>query len=61
MIKFITYIIIIVFSISTSLAQVKSEEILIKNDSIELSGTLTYASEKLPLIISIPDTRIVNL
>ena len=51
MIKFITYIIITVFSIAVSLAQVKSEEILIKNDSIELPGTLTYATEKSPLII----------
>jgi pimeloyl-ACP methyl ester carboxylesterase len=31
--------------------KIKSEEILIKNDSIELPGTLTYLKENTPLII----------
>lgn len=31
--------------------KINSEEILIKNDSIELPGTLTYAKENTPLII----------
>ena len=31
--------------------KISSEEILIKNDSIELPGTLTYAKENTPLII----------
>lgn len=37
-----------VFSLSS---QVKSEEILIKNDSIKLPGTLTYTKGKSPLVI----------
>ena len=31
--------------------KINSEEILIKNDSIELPGTLTYTKENTPLII----------
>lgn len=42
-----TYLITTVFTFS----QVKSKNILIKNDSIELPGTLTYLSKKTPLII----------
>ena len=51
MIRVITYLIISIFGIAVSLAQVKSEEITIKNNEIELPGTLTYSQEKSPLII----------
>ena len=51
MIRFITYLIISIFGIAVSIAQVKSEEITIKNDSIQLPGTLTFSAEKSPLII----------
>ncbi|OAD42809.1 alpha/beta hydrolase [Polaribacter atrinae] len=51
MIRCITYIIISIFGISISFAQVKSEEILIKNGEIELPGTLTFTKENTPLII----------
>ena len=51
MVRIITFIIIYAFSVIVSFAQVKSEEILIKNDSVQLPGTLTYTSTKSPLII----------
>ena len=50
MIRIITYIIISIFTIATSLAQVKSEEININNQAIQLPGTLTYSEGKSPLI-----------
>ena len=53
MIRLITYLFITFLSITVTLAQVKTEEILIKNDGIELPGTLTYNKEKSPLIIFI--------
>lgn len=51
MIRFIFYITFYLITIVFSFAQVKSENIIIKNDSIELPGTLTYTSKKTPLII----------
>ncbi len=51
MIKIISYILITVFSITASLAQIKSEEIVINNMAIQLPGTLSYSSEKSPLIV----------
>ena len=51
MIRFITYLAITFFGTFISLAQVKSEEILIKNGAIELPGTLTFTEENSPLII----------
>lgn len=51
MIRIISYIIISTFTIVTSLAQIKSEEIVIHNMAIQLPGTLTYASGKTPLVI----------
>ncbi|WP_026778145.1 S9 family peptidase [Polaribacter sp. Hel_I_88] len=51
MIRIITYFIISTFSIAISFAQVKSEEITINNMAIQLPGTLTYPSEKSPLVI----------
>lgn len=51
MIRIITYIFILVIGIISSFAQIKSEEILLKNGNIELPGTLSYIKEKTPLII----------
>ena len=51
MIRIIAYFIISTFSIVISFAQVKSEEITINNMAIQLPGTLTYPSEKSPLVI----------
>ncbi|WP_166382689.1 alpha/beta hydrolase family protein [Polaribacter sp. 11A2H] len=51
MIRIITYLVITLFGISVSFAQVKSEEILIKNGAIELPGTLTFTKENTPLVI----------
>jgi len=50
-IRIITYIIIYIFGIYIVTAQVKSEEIILKNGNIELPGTLTFTQEKVPLII----------
>ena len=51
MIRILTYLSISIFSIAVSFAQVKSEEITINNMAIQLPGTLSYTSEKSPLII----------
>lgn len=51
MTRIIAYTILYFLSIGLSFSQVKSEEILLKNDSIELSGTLSYTKTKVPLII----------
>ncbi|PQJ72242.1 alpha/beta hydrolase family protein [Polaribacter butkevichii] len=51
MIRFSTYLIITFFGTFISIAQIKSEEIVIKNEAIELPGTLTYTNTKVPLII----------
>ena len=51
MIRFIFYITFLVFGVVSSFAQLKSEEILINNKSIQLPGTLTYSEEKSPLVI----------
>ena len=51
MIRILTIIIFYTFSSVVSFAQIKSEEILIKNNEIELPGTLTFTSEKTPLLI----------
>ena len=60
MIRFVTYLIITVFGITVSLAQVKTEEILIKNEGVELPGTLKYTKEKSPLIIFIHGSGGIN-
>ena len=51
MIRIITYLVISIFGVAVSLGQVKSEEILLKNESIELPGTLSYTQKDSPLII----------
>ena len=51
MIRIISYLVITIFGVAVSLAQVKTEEVLLKNGEIELPGTLTFTQEKSPLII----------
>lgn len=60
MIKIITYIVVSIFGISLSLAQVKSEEITINNQAIQLPGTLSYHQENVPLIIWVHGSGGVN-
>lgn len=60
MIKFITYLVISIFGITMSLAQVKSEEININNQAIQLPGTLTYSAENTPLLIWVHGSGPVN-
>lgn len=45
------YILLFVWSFSNAQTKVTSEEILIKNDAIELPGTLTFTKVKSPLVI----------
>ncbi|AUC85023.1 alpha/beta hydrolase [Polaribacter sp. ALD11] len=51
MTRIIIYFVIYLFGISVAIAQVKSEEIIIHNEAIELPGTLTFSKENTPLII----------
>lgn len=51
MIKIITHIALTLCCFVNSFAQVKSEEIKLNNGAIQLPGTLSYTSEKSPLII----------
>ena len=51
MIRLVSYIIISIFTISASFAQIKSEEIVINNQVYQLPGTLTFSDTKTPLII----------
>lgn len=50
MTRIISYSIVYIFSIVLSIAQVKTEEILIQNDSIELPETLTFTSQEIKKI-----------
>ncbi len=45
------YLFLFVWSFTNGQSKVISEEILIKNDSIELPGTLTFTDTKTPLVI----------
>jgi len=58
--KFITYLTIYILSTLATFAQIKSEEVLLKNKNIELPGTLTYFQEKTPLIIWIHGSGGIN-
>lgn len=51
MTRFIIFLIVIAINIVSSFAQIQSEEILIKNNAIELPGALTFSNKKQPLII----------
>lgn len=60
MIRILSFIMLVIFSISSAFSQVKSEEITINNMAIQLSGTLTYSSENQPLIIWVHGSGGVN-
>lgn len=60
MIRVITYLIVSIFGILVSFGQIKSEEITIKNDAIELPGTLTFSEENIPLIIWVHGSGVVD-
>ncbi|RCS28279.1 alpha/beta hydrolase [Polaribacter sp. WD7] len=49
--RLILYIIIHVIGVATAIAQIKTEEIVIYNNNIELPGTLSFTKENTPLII----------
>lgn len=51
MIRFTTYLFIYILTIAFSFSQVTTEEVLVKNDGIQLPGTLSFTKEKTPLII----------
>lgn len=52
MIRVISFIIIYLFyAITSCFAQIKTEEILLKNNKVELPGTLTFTNKKQPLVI----------
>lgn len=51
MTRFILYIALYITGITVSYAQIISEEILVKNDSIQLPGTLTYTDSSEDLVI----------
>jgi pimeloyl-ACP methyl ester carboxylesterase len=51
MFRVIIYTIITITNFTFSLAQVKTEEFLIRNKEIELPGTLSFAKKNTPLII----------
>ncbi len=51
MIRVITYVLFLVFGVVSFKAQIKSEELVLYNNEIELPGTLTYIAEQTPLII----------
>lgn len=51
MIRVFTFISVYILGMVLTWAQVKSEAILIKNDSIELPGTLTYSDKDTDLVI----------
>jgi uncharacterized protein len=45
------YLFLFIWSLTNGQSKITSEEILIKNDSIELPGTLTFTKAKTPLVI----------
>tara|TARA_R110001583_G_scaffold46314_4_gene145395 strand:- start:5580 stop:6506 length:927 start_codon:yes stop_codon:yes gene_type:complete len=54
------YFFILISTLSLGQSTIISEEILIKNDSIELPGTLSFSNEKSPLIIWVHGSGNVN-
>ena len=51
MIRVITYFLFLVFGVVSLTAQIKSEELVLFNNEIELPGTLSYLEEQKPLLI----------
>ncbi|KOY52302.1 alpha/beta hydrolase [Polaribacter dokdonensis] len=60
MIRILSFIMLVIFSISSAFSQVKTEEITINNMAIQLPGTLTYSLENQPLIIWVHGSGGVN-
>ncbi len=56
----ITILLINVVSIGITYSQIISEEVLIKNDSIELPGTLSFSKKQSKLIIWIHGSENVD-
>jgi pimeloyl-ACP methyl ester carboxylesterase len=51
MMRSLSFLVFILMGITIGFAQITTEEITIQNQAIQLPGTLTYPSEKSPLII----------
>ncbi|WP_296636690.1 alpha/beta hydrolase [Polaribacter sp.] len=51
MIRVITYFLFLVFGVVSLTAQIKSEELVLFNNKIELPGRLSYVEEQTPLLI----------
>ena len=51
MIRILSFIALVIFSISSAFSQIKKEEITLNNMAIQLPGTLTYSAENQPLVI----------
>ncbi len=60
MIRFMFYLWMYLLSVLMTYAQIKSEEIIINNEGVELPGTLTCTKEKSPLIIWIHGSGAVD-
>ncbi len=60
MIRVITYLLIYFFGVAITFAQITSEEITLNNQVIQLPGTLSYPTEKIPLIIWVHGSGSVN-
>jgi pimeloyl-ACP methyl ester carboxylesterase len=60
MIRVLTYLLAYFAGITIAIAQIKTAEITIQNQVIQLPGTLTYSSEKSPLIIWVHGSGGVN-
>ncbi|WP_439132786.1 alpha/beta hydrolase [Polaribacter sp.] len=60
MIRLISYLVIYIFGITVTIAQIKSEEIVIDNQAIQLPGTLSFSDEKQPLVIWVHGSGSVN-
>ena len=60
MIRILSFIILVIFSISSAFSQIKKEEITINNMAIQLPGTLTYSADNQPLVIWVHGSGGVN-
>lgn len=60
MIRILSFIALVIFSISSAFSQIKKEEITINNMAIQLPGTLTYSAENQPLVIWVHGSGGVN-
>lgn len=60
MIRILSFIALVIFSISSAFSQIKKEEITLNNMAIQLPGTLTYSAENQPLVIWVHGSGGVN-